>query len=159
MIKINFVNKSPNNHPNYSDSKASGFDLRAWITEEESEDSMFGNTIVLQPFERRLINTGIYVELPEGVEIQVRPKSGQALKKGITVLNTPGTVDNNYRGEIKVIIINLSNKSITIENGEKIAQAVVCPVFVGENVELNPVFEISLDTERGTGGFGHNGIK
>lgn len=115
--------------------------------------------VTLYPMARVLIHTGIYLEIPEGYEVQVRPKSGQALKKGITVLNTPGTADSRYRGEICVIVINLSNTSVTIEDGEKIAQMVLCPVCHEGLVDVDIVDEISTDTERGEGGFGHTGTK
>jgi dUTP pyrophosphatase len=114
--------------------------------------------VKLAPMARVLIHTGIYLEIPEGYEVQVRPKSGQALKKGITVLNTPGTVDSRYTGEICVIVINLSNECVTIEDGEKIAQMVLCPVCHEGLVDVEIVDEISTNTERGDGGFGHTGI-
>jgi dUTP pyrophosphatase len=125
-------------------------DLRAWINEVYLE---------LKPLERQLIHTGIYCEVPYGYELQVRPKSGQALKKGISVLNSPGTCDTFYRGEICVIVVNLSSENVIIENGEKIAQMVLCPVQHEGLVDLETIDEISTDTERGTGGFGHTGIK
>ena len=141
------LNKSNNPNPSYAKPGDSGFDLIAYTDED----------IVLKPFERRLIHTGIYCELPEWTEIQVRPRSGMALKKGLTVLNTPGTVDVNYRGEIGVIAINLSSEDIIISNGERIAQAVICPVFCGSCVDMQFVDEISEDTERGKDGFGSTG--
>ncbi len=161
---IKMVNKSPNQDPSYATSCDSGMDLRAWIELSETEEYLnkeFNYNIIpsitLKPLERQLIHTGIYVEIPFGFEIQVRPKSGQALKKGLSVLNTPGTVDQKYRGEICVIAINLSNKDIVIENGEKIAQMVVCPVCHESMVTIVKVDDISQDTERGNGGFGHTG--
>lgn len=147
---VKMANKSPHPDPSYATSCDSGMDLRAWITD---------GPITLKPLERQLIHTGIYVELPFGFEIQVRPKSGQALKRGLVVLNTPGTVDKNYRGEICVIAINLSNEDITIEDGEKIAQMVVCPVAHESMVLVVNVDEVSQDTERADGGFGHTGTK
>jgi len=153
--KLKICNKSPHENPSYAKPGDSGMDLRAWI--EPTENKIF-HSITLKPLERRLIHTGIYVEIPEGYEIQVRPKSGQALKKGITVLNSPGTVDVNFRGEICVIINNLSNDNVTIEDGEKIAQMVMCPVQHEGLVSIEYVDEISTDTERGAGGFGHTGI-
>lgn len=163
---IKMANKSPHPDPSYATSCDSGMDLRAWIelTEEEkylNKEFNYGlkGKITLKPLERQLIHTGIYVELPFGFEIQVRPKSGQALKRGLVVLNTPGTVDKNYRGEICVIAVNLSNANITIEDGEKIAQMVVCPVAHESMVTITKVDEVSQDTERGEGGFGHTGTK
>lgn len=163
--KLRIYNKSTNNDPSYATSGDSGLDLRAWITLDDNPtmgqcDSksapIYG--IELKPLERQLIHTGIYCEIPSGYEIQVRPKSGQALKKGLVVLNTPGTIDSNYRGELCVIVINLSNDNIIISNGEKIAQAVLCPVCHEGLVDIIKVDEISTDTERGDGGFGHTGV-
>ena len=160
---IKMANKSPHPDPSYATSCDSGMDLRAWISIPEDVNFVSSDywplRTVLKPLERRLIHTGIYVELPFGFEIQVRPKSGQALKKGLVVLNTPGTVDKNYRGEICVIAINLSNEDITIEDGEKIAQMVVCPVAHESMVLVINVDEVSQDTERADGGFGHTGTK
>lgn len=160
--KLKICNKSPHENPSYAKPGDSGMDLRAWITKPDIPflaTSDFDNKILLKPLERTLIHTGIYVEIPYGYEIQVRPKSGQALKRGLVVLNTPGTVDVNYRGEICVIAINLSNEEIIIEDGEKIAQMVVCPVKHEGLIDTEYVDEISTDTERGAGGFGHTGIK
>lgn len=163
--KLKICNKSPHENPTYAKPGDSGMDLRAWI--ELTEDENYLNkefnyhitpSITLKPLERTLVHTGIYVEIPEGYEIQVRPKSGQALKKGLVVLNTPGTVDVNYRGEICVIAINLSNDIVVIEDGEKIAQMVLCPVQHEGMVDVEMVDEISISTERGAGGFGHTGI-
>jgi dUTP pyrophosphatase len=184
--KLKICNKSPHENPAYAKPGDSGMDLRAWIFFEDVSDSFeevklspesnvpyIKNVctpccivnegkatlgVELAPMARVLIHTGIYLEIPEGYEVQVRPKSGQALKKGITVLNTPGTADSRYRGEICVIVINLSNECVTIENGEKIAQMVLCPVQHEGLVDVEIVDEISTDTERGTGGFGHTGI-
>lgn len=142
-IAISIINKSENPLPNYATSGASGMDIRAWIPEP----------IVLQPLERSLIPTGLYLELPEGMEAQIRPRSGLAIKQGITCLNTPGTIDADYRGEIKVILINLSNEPQTIINGDRIAQMVFQQVF---QVQLQEVSIIN-ETERGTGGFGSTG--
>lgn len=160
--KLKICNKSPHENPSYAKPGDSGMDLRAWITKDEHTLNSYDGTFIalqLKPFERRLIHTGIYVEIPYGYEIQVRPKSGQALKKGLIVLNTPGTVDVNYRGEICVIAINLSFDTIIIEDGEKIAQMVVCPVKHEGLIDTEYVDEISTDTERGAGGFGHTGTK
>lgn len=130
--------------PKYQTSGSSGLDLHAHIKEE----------IVLKPLERVVIPTGIFIEIPEGYEAQIRPRSGLAAKYGITCLNTPGTIDSDYRGEIKVILINLSNKEFIIENGMRIAQIIFSKV---EKVEWEFVNEINL-TERNHGGFGHTGI-
>ncbi len=142
-ISISIINKSENPLPNYATSGASGMDIRAWIPEP----------IVLQPLQRSLIPTGLYLELPEGMEAQIRPRSGLAIKQGITCLNTPGTIDADYRGEIKVILINLSNEPQTIINGDRIAQMVFQQVF---QVQLQTVSTIN-ETERGAGGFGSTG--
>ncbi len=142
-IVISIINKSDNPLPHYATTGASGMDIRAWIPEP----------IVLQPFERNLIPTGLYLELPEGMEAQIRPRSGLAIKQGITCLNTPGTIDADYRGEIKVILINLSNEPQTITNGDRIAQMVFQQVF---QVQLQTVSTIN-ETERGAGGFGSTG--
>ena len=160
--KLKICNKSPHENPSYAKAGDSGMDLRAWISIPEDVNFVSSDywplRTVLKPLERKLIHTGIYVEIPYGYEIQVRPKSGQALKKGLVVLNTPGTVDVNYRGEICVIAINLSNEEIIIEDGEKIAQMVLCPVQHEGLVDVEIVDEISTDTERGAGGFGHTGV-
>jgi dUTP pyrophosphatase len=148
-IKINFVNKSKNQNPEYATIGSSGFDLRADLNEP----------IVLNPNERILIPTGLFFELQTGYEIQVRPRSGLALKQGITVLNTPGTVDSDYRGEIKVILINLSSEPQTINSGDRIAQAVIASVIPSIIFSFTQVGEISTDTTRNTGGFGSTGIK
>jgi len=184
--KLKICNKSPHENPCYAKPGDSGMDLRAWIYWEDEapgklkpesnipyikgkchpswiadcgkhDDGRFA--VTLYPMARVLIHTGIYLEIPEGYEVQVRPKSGQALKKGITVLNTPGTADSRYRGEICVIIINLSDEPVMIEDGEKIAQMVLCPVCHEGMADIEIVDEISTDTERGAGGFGHTGTK
>ena len=131
--------------PHYETMASAGMDLRANITEK----------ITLQPLERTIVKTGLFVELPIGYEAQVRPRSGLAAKKGITVLNTPGTVDADYRGEIGVILVNLSNEAFVIENGERIAQMVIAK---HERAEWNEVDQLS-DTSRGAGGFGSTGTK
>lgn len=143
MIKVKIINKSNNPNPSYETEGSAGVDLRANI-----EDS-----IVLHPFERMLIPTGLFMEIPEGYEGQVRPRSGLAIKHGITVLNTPGTVDSDYRGEVCVILINLSQDQYVIKNGERIAQMVFSKV---ERVAFAEVKELG-ETERGEGGFGHTG--
>lgn len=145
MEKIKIVNNSKNELPKYATSQSAGMDLRANLEE----------SIVLNPMERKLIPTGLHISLPNGFEAQIRPRSGLALKKGITCLNTPGTIDADYRGDIGVILINLSNAPVIIENGERIAQMVISKY---EQVEWEQV-EVLDETERGEGGFGHTGIK
>lgn len=140
---IRIVNKSGNPLPSYSTEHSSGMDLRADLADP----------VVLKAGERRLIPTGLYVEIPPGYEAQIRPRSGLALKKGITVLNTPGTIDADYRGEIGVILINLSREDFVIEDGERICQMIVAPY---EKVEWE-LTEVLNETERGKGGFGHTG--
>ncbi len=142
-MKVKIVNKSSNELPEYSTAHAAGMDLRANLKEE----------VVLESFERKLIPTGLFIELPVGYEAQVRPRSGLAIKKGITVLNSPGTIDADYRGEIMVILINLSGEKFVIQHGERIAQMIVAS---HETVNWEKV-EILDDTERGEGGFGHTG--
>lgn len=142
-MNIKIVNKSSNDLPEYGTDHAAGMDLRANLTEE----------VVLESFERKLIPTGLFIELPIGYEAQVRPRSGLALKKGITVLNSPGTIDADYRGEIMVILINLSKERYAIQHGERIAQMIVAS---HEKIEWEKV-EILEDTLRGEGGFGHTG--
>lgn len=143
ILKI--INKSNNPLPKYESEQAAGMDIRCNIAE----------AITLQPMERRLIPTGLYIELPVGFEAQIRPRSGLALKRGLTVLNTPGTIDADYRGEVGVILINLSGEPQTIEPGERICQMVIAK---HEQPELVEVKELS-ETERGAGGFGHSGRK
>src|ERR1035437_792295 len=142
-MKVKIVNKSSNELPEYSTRHAAGMDLRASLKEE----------VNLQPFERKVIPTGLFIELPVGYEAQVRPRSGLALKKGITVLNSPGTIDADYRGEVMVILINLSSEKFVIQHGERIAQMVVAR---HETVQWEMV-DILEDTARGEGGFGHTG--
>ena len=144
MIKVNIVNKSPYPIPEYGKVGNSGMDVKAWIPE----------SITLKPLERALIPTGLYFEIPGDYEIQVRPRSGLALKRGLTVLNTPGTVDSNYTGEVGVILINLSNEEQIIEPGERVAQLVFSKV---DKMELVEVEEITINTERGSQGYGDSG--
>lgn len=144
-MKIKIVNKSHHPLPAYATELSAGMDLRANIDEP----------IVLKPMERRLVPTGLHIALPVGYEAQVRPRSGLALKKGITVLNAPGTVDADYRGEVGVILINLSDEPFTIEDGERIAQMVIAR---HEHAEFIPV-DVLDETERGEGGYGHTGVK
>lgn len=143
MLKVKIVNKSQWPDPFYATEASAGMDLRADITEP----------FVLKPLERRLVPTGIYIELPVGYEAQVRPRSGMAAKHGITVLNTPGTIDADYRGEVKVCLVNVSNEEFEIVPGERIAQMVVA---AHERVEWEDV-EVLSDTVRGAGGFGSTG--
>ena len=145
MVKVKIVNKGRQQLPAYATSQSAGMDLRANIEEP----------IELQPLERRLIPTGLFMALPDGYEAQVRPRSGLALKHGITVLNTPGTIDADYRGEVGVILVNLSNTPFTIEPGERVAQMVIAKY---EQATLEEV-EILDETERGAGGYGHSGRK
>lgn len=144
-IEVKIVNHSNNPLPEYSTKDSAGMDVRAMLDEP----------ITLRPLERALIPTGLHIQLPEGYECQIRPRSGLALKKGITVLNTPGTIDADYRGEIKIILINLSNEPFTIENGERICQMVIKEYV---KATLTQVDDLD-DTERGAGGFGHTGVK
>lgn len=144
-MKIKVVNRGRQPLPAYATGQSAGMDLRANISEP----------VVLHPMERRLIPTGLYIALPPGYEAQVRPRSGLALKHGITVLNAPGTIDADYRGEVGVILINLSGEAQTIEPGERICQMVIAKHETPEIVEVE---ELS-DTERGAGGFGHSGRK
>ena len=144
-MKIKIVNKSHHPLPAYATELSAGMDLRANIDEP----------IVLKPMERRLVPTGLHIALPVGYEAQVRSRSGLALKKGITVLNAPGTVDADYRGDVGVILINLSDEPFTIEDGERIAQMVIAR---HEHAEFVPV-DVLDETERGEGGYGHTGVK
>lgn len=142
-MQIKIVNRSKNALPEYSTLLSAGMDLRANLDE----------SVVLKPLERRLIKTGLFIELPEGYEAQIRPRSGLAYKHGISVLNTPGTIDADYRGEIGVILVNLSNKDFEVNQGERICQMVISK---HETIAWDQV-EILEDTERGAGGFGHTG--
>ncbi len=144
-MNIKIINTSNHQLPSYETNSSAGMDLRAHISE----------AITLKPLERYIISTGLFIELPIGYEAQVRPRSGLAAKKGITVLNAPGTIDADYRGEIGVILVNLSNEAFLIENGERIAQLVIAK---HERAEWNLVEELSR-TKRGEGGFGSTGIK
>jgi dUTP pyrophosphatase len=143
-MKIRIVNKSEHPLPNYETIFSAGMDLRANVPEPST----------LQPLERAIVRTGLFIELPAGYEAQVRPRSGLAAKKGITVLNTPGTIDADYRGEIGVILVNLSKEPFTVENGERIAQLVIAK---HERAIWEEVEELS-ETERGAGGFGSTGV-
>lgn len=145
MVKVRIVNAGRQPLPQYATVQSAGMDLRANIDED----------ITLQPLERRLFPTGLRIALPEGYEAQIRPRSGLALKHGLTVLNTPGTVDADYRGELMVLLINLSHEPFTIHPGERIAQMIIARY---EQAELVEVEELDA-TERGAGGYGHTGVK
>tara|TARA_R110002049_G_scaffold82535_9_gene209973 strand:+ start:144 stop:578 length:435 start_codon:yes stop_codon:yes gene_type:complete len=144
-MKIKIVNQSKHALPEYGTIAAAGVDLRANID----------TPITLKPLERTLVPTGLFMEIPVGYEAQVRPRSGLALKKGITVLNSPGTIDADYRGEVRVILVNLSNEPFVIEDGERIAQMVIAAHEQAEWISVETLEE----TERGTGGFGSTGVK
>lgn len=143
MIQINIVNKSKHDLPEYATPLSAGMDIRANLSEP----------ITLLPLQRKLIPTGLYIELPKGYEAQIRPRSGLALKKGITVLNTPGTIDADYRGEIGVILVNISDEPFVVNDGERICQMVVAE---HATVRWQQVEQLD-ETQRGTGGFGHTG--
>lgn len=144
-MTIKIVNKSQHELPNYETIASAGMDLRANLNE----------SVELKPLERTIVKTGLFIELPIGYEAQVRPRSGLAAKKGITVLNSPGTVDADYRGEIGVILVNLSNENFVIENGERIAQLIIAKHERAEWVSVETLSE----TSRGEGGFGSTGVK
>lgn len=143
-MKVQIINRSKHALPSYATPLSAGMDLRANLEEP----------ITLQPLQRCLVPTGLFIALPEGYEAQVRPRSGLAIKKGVTVLNSPGTVDADYRGEVCVVLVNLSSEPFVIEDGERVAQMIVAK---HEQVEWEPV-EVLSDTERGAGGFGHTGV-
>ena len=145
MIQVKVINKGKQPLPKYATPQSAGMDLRANIEE----------AFTLKPLERKLVPTGLFISLPEGYEAQVRPRSGLALKHGITVLNTPGTVDADYRGEVGVVLVNLSNEPFTVEPGERIAQMVIAK---HEQAGFVVVEELD-ETERGAGGYGHTGVK
>jgi dUTP pyrophosphatase len=142
-IRVRIINQSPNALPEYATEGSAGMDIRAHLPAP----------LVLKPLERQLVPTGLFIELPQGYEAQVRPRSGLAIKHGITCLNSPGTVDSDYRGEIKVILINLSSEEQTLHPGERIAQMVIAPV---QQVSWEPV-DVIGETARAAGGFGHSG--
>lgn len=144
-MNVRIVNKSKHSIPEYATESSAGMDLRANIEE----------SVILKPLERAMISTSIFIELPTGYEAQVRPRSGLAAKNGITVLNTPGTIDADYRGEIKVILVNLSNQDFEIKDGERIAQMIIAK---HERIDWQEVETLS-ETQRGEGGFGHTGRK
>ena len=142
-IQVKIINRSPNPLPSYETEGAAGMDIRANITDP----------IVLQPLQRALVPTGLFIELPVGYEAQVRPRSGLAIKYGITCLNSPGTIDADYRGEIKVILINLSAEVQTLSHGDRIAQVIISPVEQAKWEEVT----VLAESKRGEGGFGHTG--
>lgn len=144
-MKLNIVNKSNNAMPAYETVNSAGMDLRAYLPDGE---------LIIKPMQRALVPTGLFMEIPVGYEGQVRPRSGLAIKSGITVLNSPGTIDADYRGEVKVILINLSDVDFVIKSGDRIAQLVVAKCEQMEVIEIETLSE----TERGAGGFGHTGI-
>lgn len=144
-MNVKVINNSPHPLPSYETTGSAGLDLRAWLQEP----------IELKPLERKLVPTGLFIELPAGYEAQIRPRSGLAVKKGLTLLNTPGTIDSDYRGEIKIIIVNVSDVPQIIENGERIAQMVVSRY---EQITWQLSTELE-STDRGAGGFGHTGLK
>ena len=144
-MTIKIINKSQHDLPNYETIASAGMDLRANLT----------GPIELRPLERAIVKTGLFIELPIGYEAQVRPRSGLAAKKGITVLNSPGTVDADYRGEIGVILVNLSNENFVVENGERIAQLIIAKHERAEWIHV----EVLSETSRGEGGFGSTGVK
>lgn len=144
-MKVKIINRSHHPLPKYETAQSAGLDLRAFLPE---------GPITLQPLQRGMVKTGLFMELPVGFEAQIRPRSGLALKKGVTVLNSPGTIDADYRGELCVLLINLSQEPFVINDGERIAQMVIAR---HEQAELIEVAELS-DTERGQGGFGHTGV-
>ncbi len=144
-MKVKIVNKSKHPLPKYETNASAGMDLRANIDEP----------VKMAPLERKLVPTGLYMELPVGYEAQVRPRSGMAIKHGISVLNTPGTIDADYRGEIRVILVNLSNEPYTIHDGDRIAQMIISAHVQAQWVKV----DVLSETERGAGGFGHTGNK
>ena len=145
MSVVKIINKSNNPLPEYSTTSSAGMDIRAHLQEP----------VLLKPLQRSLIPTGLYIELEEGFEAQIRPRSGLAIKKGITVLNTPGTIDADYRGEIKVILVNLSSEDFFVENGERICQMIISRYDKAKLIQTDKI----KSSERGEGGFGHTGTK
>ena len=143
-MEVKIINKSHHDLPRYETDQSAGMDLRANLDQP----------VTLQPMERRLVPTGLFIALPKGYEAQVRPRSGLAIKRGVTVLNSPGTIDADYRGEVCVILINLSQEPFVVNDGERIAQLVVAR---HEQAQWTPV-EVLDETERGSGGFGHTGV-
>ncbi len=143
-MTVKIINKSHHSLPTYETPSSAGMDLKAFVA----------STVMLKPMERQLIPTGIYLELPIGYEAQIRPRSGLALKYGVTVLNTPGTIDADYRGEIKILLINFSDSDFLIQDGDRIAQMIISK---HEKVDWQEV-EVLTETQRGAGGYGHTGV-
>jgi dUTP pyrophosphatase len=143
MIEIEIINRSKNPLPTYATEGSAGCDLRADLEGDET----------LEPLERKLIGTGLFIALPRGYEAQVRPRSGLAFREGLTVLNSPGTIDSDYRGEVKVLLVNLSNRQVTVQHGDRIAQLVISAHAVADFTEV----EMLSETSRGEGGFGSTG--
>lgn len=156
-LVLEIKNESPLLTPSYAKEGDSGFDLRAWLYSNKDEEYNKDLSITLKPLERVLVHTGNYLNIPDNYEVQIRPRSGCAYKQGLVVANTPGTIDTEYIGEICIIALNLSNEDITIMNGDRIAQAVVCPVMNSRMVDLVIVDEIVKQSERGSSGFGDSG--
>jgi dUTP pyrophosphatase len=148
-LKLPFSNKSNNPDPEYATNGSSGFDIRAYVNDP----------IIIRIGESKLIPTGLYFEIPSNFEIQIRSRSGTAVKSGVVVLNSPGTIDADYRGEIKVILVNHGAFDFTVNNGDRIAQAVVASVIAKNVLKLHRIDDVSIDTERGAGGFGSTGTK
>ena len=144
-MKIKIVNRSKHNLPDYATLHSAGMDIRANLSE----------SVIIKPLERKLVPTGLFIELPEGYEAQIRPRSGLAIKKGITVLNSPGTIDADYRGEVCVILVNLSSEDFEIVDGERICQMIIAEHARAEWLEV----DVLSETDRGAGGFGHTGKK
>ena len=144
MIEIKVINKSENELPEFATEHSAGVDLRAFLSEK----------IVLKPMERAMVSTGLFIELPIGYEAQIRPRSGLAIKNGLTVLNSPGTIDSDYRGDIEIILINLGSENVIIKDGERIAQLVIAPVI---RVCISETETLS-ESRRGSGGFGSTGV-
>lgn len=144
-MELKIINKSTNELPAYATTDAAGLDIRAFVSE----------TVILKPLERKLIPTGLYLEIPHGYEVQIRPRSGFALKQGVTVLNSPGTIDADYRGEVGVLLINFSHEDVAIQSGDRIAQMVVASYVQAQLIQTNVLSE----TSRGAGGFGSTGKK
>ena len=159
--ELEYLNESPNEDPIFAHEGDSGFDIRAWIKEDDEGAKLDKDsnklTITMKPLERRMFHTGLYFKLPEFTEIQCRPRSGCSIRDGLTIINSPGTIDENFRGELCVLAINLSDKKLTIKSGERIAQGVLCPVYNSYLTILKKVDVKSHDYERGINGYGSTG--
>jgi dUTP pyrophosphatase len=157
-MKIKIINKSNNELPSYTTVGSAGMDVRCFIPDISSDDDCsigFPDSITLLPMERKMIHTGLYFEIPEGYELQIRPRSGLAIKNGITIINTPGTLDSDYRGELCILLMNLSTEPFIIHNGDRIAQIIINKYEKADWIET----EILSETERGSGGFNSTGTK